>query len=407
MGKDETHSWQQARNEWSKKNGKVRVSELPAGASTSAQPVKKEPEKPKPIVKQQETAPAPQKPSPPPSKPVVAAAQPVKKEAEKPKPIVKQQETAPAPKAPSPPPSKPILASAKPIKKEEIEQKQPVKQQPVEPEKKSQVVEIQQVAISTPTVSNTFVSGDSVFALVGILTAQMWDELFPNRYGVALKGKNSVEEVGANDFFSFAAFVEACRHFPAFLNEGDETTQRRELAAFLAHIAQETGHLRFVEQLTVKRSYSVSNNDYPPVEGKDYHGRGPIQLSYNYNYGQFSAAYFDDKNVMLNHPELLSQDSVVSFGSAIWFWMTPQPPKPACHNVITGTWTPSEMDIDYNRLPGFGLTLNIINATQCGSEAPDLVQNRYDAYEKFCYYLGVDKGENCSCAEQIPYGKKK
>ncbi|GHT15304.1 hypothetical protein AGMMS4956_14970 [Bacteroidia bacterium] len=368
MGKGESTSWQQARNEWNKKDTKVRVSGLPAGE------------------------PAPQS---------------VPKGATEPHKKPVQPQSAPAPQKSSSPQSKPVLASAKPIKKEDAAQKKPIRQPGVAPETHTQIIGNKQVAISAATIPNISTSGDSTFALVGILTAQMWDELFPNRYGVALKGKNSVDEVGANDFFSFAAFVEACRHFPAFLNEGDESTQRRELAAFLAHVAQETGHLRFVEQLTVKRSYAVSNKDYPPVEGKDYRGRGPLQLSYNYNYGMLSTAYFGDKNVLLNRPELLAEDAVVSFGSAIWFWMTPQSPKPACHNVMTGTWTPSAADIDYNRLPGFGLTLNIINATQCGSEAPDLVQNRYDAYEKFCYYLGVDKGENCSCAEQIPYGKKK
>jgi hypothetical protein len=252
----------------------------------------------------------------------------------------------------------------------------------------------------------SIITAPAPLIIAGIFSAEMWHQCFPDRYGVAATGKNSVNEVGNDDFFSFEAFVRACQHFPDFLNEGDVTLQKRELAAFLAHISIETGDLRFREQLNIQKSYSVQHADYPPVEGKDYHGRGPIQLSYNYNYGQFSKAYFGDKNVLLQRPEMLMEDAAVSFGSAIWFWMTPQPPKPSCHSVIAGIWKPSDADKKNHRLPGFGLTLNIINASQCGENAPVYAQKRYEAYERFCNYLGVDKGENCMCENQVPYGKQ-
>ncbi|MDR0565741.1 MAG: chitinase [Prevotellaceae bacterium] len=234
--------------------------------------------------------------------------------------------------------------------------------------------------------------------LGGIISEEMWDELFPNRLGRKAGS-------GRGDFYAFAALVEAAKRFPRFLHEGDEAQRRRELAAFLAHLSQETGGFRYLEQLTVTRSYSVASKEYPPVDGKEYYGRGPIQLSYSYNYGQFSSAYFGDKRVLLNNPELLATDSVVSFGSAIWFWMTGQSPKPSCHDVMTGGWEPGDMDTDANRLPGFGLTLNIINASQCG-KASEHAQRRYDLYDKYCSYFGVTKGDNCECTNQLPYGKK-
>jgi len=232
---------------------------------------------------------------------------------------------------------------------------------------------------------------------LGLISEAMWEELFPNRLG---RGTNASKE----DFYSFEAFKAAAKRFPRFLREGNETTRRRELAAFLAHLAQETGSFRYLEQITVTRSYSVANREYPPVEGKDYHGRGPMQLSYNYNYGQFSQAYFGDKNVLLKNPERLATDGVVSFASAIWFWMTAQPPKPACHDVMVGTWKPTNVDDYANRKPGFGLTLNIINASQCGKES-EHANRRYEIYERMCKYFGVTKGENCTCADQLPYGK--
>jgi len=232
---------------------------------------------------------------------------------------------------------------------------------------------------------------------LGLISEAMWEELFPNRLG---RGAHASKQ----DFYSFEAFKAATKHFPRFLREGNEDTRRRELAAFLAHLSQETGGLRYVEQITVTRSYSVANRDYPPVEGKDYYGRGPLQLSYNYNYGQFSKAYFGDKNVLLNNPELLATNGEVSFGSAIWFWMTAQPPKPSCHDVMVGSWKPTNVDDYANRKPGFGLTLNIINASQCGKESEHAAR-RYDIYDRMCKFFGTTKGKNCDCIDQLPYGK--
>ncbi|MGL4908704.1 MAG: chitinase [Bacteroidales bacterium] len=249
---------------------------------------------------------------------------------------------------------------------------------------------------NTPDLANDSANYNTLF--LGLISEAMWDELFPSRIG---KGKNDPR----TDFYSFTAFKEACSHFPKFLNEGNDTIRRRELASFLTHLAQETGYFRYLEQLTIARSYSVDHPVYTPVEGKEYHGRGPIQLSYNYNYAQFSQAYFNDMSVLLNAPELLATDSVISFASAIWFWMTPQSPKPSCHDAITGTWEPIGAELDAKRLPGFGLTLNIINAPQCGRES-EHAQKRYDIYEKLCTYFNVEKGDNCDCIEQLPYGKK-
>lgn len=39
---------------------------------------------------------------------------------------------------------------------------------------------------------------------------------------------------------------------------------------------------------------------------------------------------------LLNQPELVSSDPVVAFRTALWFWMTPQSPKPSCHDVMQG-----------------------------------------------------------------------
>ena len=39
---------------------------------------------------------------------------------------------------------------------------------------------------------------------------------------------------------------------------------------------------------------------------------------------------------LLAKPELVSTDPVVAWKTALWFWMTPQAPKPSCHAVMAG-----------------------------------------------------------------------
>ncbi|NJL61489.1 MAG: hypothetical protein HC903_06245 [Methylacidiphilales bacterium] len=91
---------------------------------------------------------------------------------------------------------------------------------------------------------------------------------------------------------------------------------------------------------------------------------------------------------LLNNPDLVSTDSAISFVTALWFWMTSQPPKPACHNAI--------------RESGFGMTISIINGgLECGANASlegrQKAQNRINVYLDFCQRLGVSPGDNLSC----------
>jgi basic endochitinase B len=251
------------------------------------------------------------------------------------------------------------------------------------------------------------------------LTEKSWQELFPNRHSVSkfmkAKGKIKKEE----DFYSYKAFVKAAKKFPQFLSEGNEVAQKQELSAFLANIAQETSGgwedapggyykwgLYFLEEQNCEDGcdlYSdTSRKNWPPVKGASYHGRGPKQLTWNYNYGQFSEAYFGNKDSLLRNPELLATDPVVSFASAIWFWMTPQRPKPSCHDIMVGKWIPSSNDSLCGRLPGFGTTVNIINGgMECGRGEPmEKTKCRYGYYAYFCKYFKVPTGLNCDCDKQ-------
>jgi hypothetical protein len=250
------------------------------------------------------------------------------------------------------------------------------------------------------------------------LNEKKWNELFPNRVGC---GKVNSKKSSA-DFYSYNSFLAAAKFFPDFL-AGDLQTQKRELAAFLANIAQETSGgwkeaeggyfkwgLYFVEeqQTGQKNNYiDTTKKNYPAVIGKSYFGRGPKQLSWNYNYGQFSEAWFGSKDILLSHPELLSENSILSFAAALWFWMTPQFPKPSCHDVMVGKWKPTENDLLKGRVPGFGATVNVINGgVECGTGIGlEKTTYRYAYYRYFCNYLNVTPGENIECTHQLPFGQ--
>lgn len=203
--------------------------------------------------------------------------------------------------------------------------------------------------------------------------------------------------------------------FGDFLNEASSSNNRRELAAFLANISKETTGgwqlpvgggspgdyaswgLYFVHEVGYNKSngagtYSQPHAEFPPNSKVGYYGRGPIQLSWNYNYGQFSKFIYNDKNVLLDYPDSIQENGVLAFKSALWFWMMPQCPKPSCHQVMHDQWlhdsayTAAKM---YSK--GFAHTNNIINGgLECRSGSSsaftDKVKLRSDLYK---YYLGI------------------
>uniref|UniRef100_K4D1M8 chitinase n=1 Tax=Solanum lycopersicum TaxID=4081 RepID=K4D1M8_SOLLC len=122
----------------------------------------------------------------------------------------------------------------------------------------------------------------------------------------------------------------------------------------------------------------------------------------NYKYGPCGRAIGVD---LLNNPDLVATDPVISFKTAIWFWMTPHSPKSSCHDVIIGRWNPSAGDLSANRLPGFGVITNIINGgLECGYGNENRVQDRIGFYRRYCGILGVSTGDNLDCGNQRSFG---
>ncbi|MCW1148831.1 glycoside hydrolase family 19 protein [Flavobacterium lacisediminis] len=204
--------------------------------------------------------------------------------------------------------------------------------------------------------------------------------------------------------------------FADFVNRSSLDNNKRELSAFLANISKETTGgwqlpvggglagdyaqwgLYFVHEVgyssaTSAGVYSQAHAVYPPNPTKGYYGRGPIQLSWNYNYGQLSKFLYNDGSVLLNNPDLVQEDGVLAFKSAIWFWMMPQCPKPSCHQVMHELWVPQSGEYTENKMykKGFAHTNNIINGgLECRSASTaaftEKVVLRSELYK---YYLDV------------------
>ncbi|KAJ9178506.1 hypothetical protein P3X46_010384 [Hevea brasiliensis] len=179
------------------------------------------------------------------------------------------------------------------------------------------------------------------------------------------------------NFYSRDAFLKALNSYPQFGKLGSADDSKREVAAFFAHTTHETGYFCNKEEQNVpaNENYCDTNfPDYPCTPGKRYFGRGPLQLTWNYNYGAAGKSIGFDG---LNNPEIVATDPVISFKTALWYWM---------QNV-----RPSVTQ-------GFGATIKAINgAVECNGKEPAKVQARIDLYTKYCGQFGVSPGGNLQC----------
>ncbi|GLR74542.1 chitinase [Aliivibrio sifiae] len=244
--------------------------------------------------------------------------------------------------------------------------------------------------------------------------------------------------------YSYTRFLQAIGKFPAFC--GDYTDGRdsdaickKSIVTAFAHFSQETGghiaidntwdnplgleewqqalvHVREMGWSEGQEGYTTGcgqndwqNKRWPCAAGQGYFGRGAKQLSYHFNYGAFSEVMYDgDATVLLNNPALVA-DSWLNLASAIWFFLTPQAPKPAMLHVIDRTWSPSQRETDAGIGYGFGTTINVINGgIECGEQNKDKGQpvNRIRYWEGLAkhYQIPAEADEMNTCWQQTPYG---
>ncbi|KAJ3065755.1 hypothetical protein HDU98_010879, partial [Podochytrium sp. JEL0797] len=101
------------------------------------------------------------------------------------------------------------------------------------------------------------------------------------------------------------------RAFPNPLNGG-----LKELALLMGNLAHESGAFRFVEEIACAGvTVATSNCKYGL-----YHGRGYMQLSWDYNY-RAAANYLNNQQIFTN-PNIIMNDVNVNWDTVNWFWTT-------------------------------------------------------------------------------------
>ncbi|XP_060210734.1 endochitinase EP3-like [Lycium barbarum] len=145
--------------------------------------------------------------------------------------------------------------------------------------------------------------------------------------GIADQAASNCEGKG---FYTRAKFLEALKSNSNFGTVGSTDDSKREIAAFFAHVTHESGR---------------------------------------------KAIGFDG----LNDPDIVGRDGVISFKTALWYWMN------NCHSLITSG-------------QGFGPTIRAINGRiECDGGNPQTVARRVEYYTQYCQQLGVDTGDNLTC----------
>ena len=190
---------------------------------------------------------------------------------------------------------------------------------------------------------------------------------------------------GRNGFYTYAGLTDAMKKYSAFATTGSDTVKKQEAAAFLANVNHETGGLVYIDEINQANWPHYCDTSQPygcPAGQSAYHGRGPIQLSWNFNYYAAGNALGVD---LLNNPNLVATNSSISWQTGLWYWMTG-----------TGNAGTTSHNAMVNG-QGFGTTIRAINSIECNGGNPAQVQSRIDAYNRFVGILGVPAGGNLSC----------
>ena len=266
-------------------------------------------------------------------------------------------------------------------------------------------------------------------------------------YTITEKSRNNVncregnrEQLGLSDlpngqwYYTYDNLIKGMAELMEFANEGDENTKKLEIAAFLANIAQETGAKVtgdpfgspgcFIQEGAGGQApkfkawhdcaFGGCNKTRPfdcprwpdnlcPDDEVGYFGRGPHQLTHDYNYKAFGkgmAGADGDEDKYLKNPDLLTTEPTTGIAGSIWFWGHADwstgrtiPFKPSAHDVAVGKWEPTPEDVACGRIKAnFGVIINIINGgLECGPGAgnPGAAKKRVEYLEAIAEEMDI------------------
>ena len=199
-----------------------------------------------------------------------------------------------------------------------------------------------------------------------VVSEAQFDQMFPSR----------------NSFYTYSGLVSALSAYPSFATTGGTTIEKQEAAAFLANVDHETGGLVYINEIDQSGTTARLSRTGCPAGTFSYYGRGPLQISWNFNYYAAGNAIGQD---LLDNPNLVSTNAAISWETALWYWMT---------GTGNGSLTSHQAMVTS---AGFGNTIRAINGIECNGGNTGEMQDRVNDYQSFTSILGVSPGGNLTC----------
>jgi len=147
---------------------------------------------------------------------------------------------------------------------------------------------------------------------------------------------------------------------------------KQEVAMFLAQCIWESGGLQYTKEIACRETGCPGQYDHSVgVPGRNYYGRGFIQLTHSYNYKAASQDLFGDLRLIEN-PDLVSDDEDIAWRTAFWFWRT------RCHprEGVRKGW--------------FGDSTKAINGLECMGSWDPRPKKRFEIYKKVLVALNLE-----------------
>ncbi|MFC1408314.1 glycoside hydrolase family 19 protein [Streptacidiphilus sp. N1-12] len=200
-----------------------------------------------------------------------------------------------------------------------------------------------------------------------VVSEAQFNQMFPSR----------------NAFYTYSGLTAALSAYPGFATTGSDTVKKQEAAAFLANVSHETGGLVYITEIDQSGNYCASEPYGCPAGTYAYYGRGPMQLSWNFNYKAAGDALGID---LLDNPNLVQTDASVAWKTGLWYWDTQNGPGTmTAHNAMVNGY-------------GFGETIRSINGgLECNGNNTAEMQDRVSKYQSYAAILGVSPGSNLTC----------